>query len=57
MEVINGEIMLRFMTPKRKTAELPLSHDGKYLTGPVTGTGQIGKTRTADDSLRLRKLE
>lgn len=49
--------MLRFMTPERKTAELPLSHDGKYLTGPVTGTGQIGKTRTADDSLRLRKLE
>jgi hypothetical protein len=30
--MINGEIMLRFMTPERKTAELPLSHDGKYLT-------------------------
>jgi hypothetical protein len=57
VEVINGEIVLRFMTPERKTAMLTLNKDGKNLTGPVRGAGQVGRTRGGDDTLRLRKVE
>jgi hypothetical protein len=57
VEVINGEIVLRFMTPERKTAMLTLNKDGKNLTGPVSGAGQVGRTRGGDDTLRLRKVE
>jgi hypothetical protein len=57
VEVINGEIVLRFMTPERKTAMLTLKKDGKNLTGPVSGAGQVGRTRGGDDTLRLRKVE
>lgn len=57
VEVINGEIVLRFMTPERKTAVLTLYKDGKNLMGPVSGAGQVGMHRGGDDSLRLRKVE
>jgi hypothetical protein len=57
VEVINGEIVLRFMTPERKTAMLTLNKDGKNLTGRVSGAGQVGRTRGGDDTLRLRKVE
>jgi hypothetical protein len=57
VEVINGEIVLRFMTPERKTAVLTLYKDGKNLMGPVSGAGQVGRSRGGDDTLRLRKVE
>ena len=57
VEMINGEVVLRFMTPERKTAVLTLYKDGKNLVGPVSGAGQVGRSRGGDDSLRLRKVE
>ena len=57
VEMINGELVLRFMTPDRKTAVLTLYKDGKNLIGPVSGAGQVGMHRGGDDSLRLRKVD
>jgi hypothetical protein len=57
VEVTNGEIVLRFMTPERKTAVLTLYKDGKNLMGPVSGAGQVGMHRGGDDTLRLRRVE
>jgi len=57
VEMINGEVVLRFMTPERKTAVLTLYKDGKNLIGPVSGAGQVGMHRGGDDSLRLRKAD
>jgi len=57
VEVINGEIVLRFITPERKTAVLTLYKDGKNLMGPVSGAGQVGRSRGGDDTLRLRRVE
>jgi hypothetical protein len=57
VEIINGEVVLRFMTPERKTAVLTLYKDGKNLIGPVSGAGQVGMHRGGDDSLRLRKVD
>jgi hypothetical protein len=57
VEVINGEIVLRFMTPERKTAVLTLNKNGKTMTGPVSGADHVGRSRGGDDSLRLRKVE
>ena len=57
VEMINGEVVLRFMTPEPSTAVLTLYKDGKNLIGPVSGTGQVGRSRGGDDSLRLRKVD
>ncbi len=57
VEMINGEIVLRFTTPERRTAVLTLYRDGKNLIGPVSGAGQVGMHRGGDDSLRLRKVD
>jgi hypothetical protein len=57
VEMINGEVVLRFMTPERKTAVLTLYKDGKHLMGPVSGAGQVGRTQGGDDSLQLRKVD
>lgn len=57
VEMISGELVLRFMTPDRKTAVLTLYKDGKNLIGPVSGAGQVGMHRGGDDSLRLRKVD
>jgi hypothetical protein len=57
VEMINGEVVLRFMTPERKTAVLTLYKDGKHLMGPVSGAGQVGRTQGCDDSLQLRKVD
>jgi hypothetical protein len=57
VELINGEVVLRFMTPERNTAVLTLYKDGKNLIGPVSGANQVGKSRSGDDSLRLRKVD
>src|SRR5260370_14926923 len=35
VEVINGEVVLRFMTPERNTAGLTPDNDGKNLTGTL----------------------
>jgi hypothetical protein len=39
VEVINGEIVFRFLTPERGRAVLTLYKDGKHLLGPVSGAG------------------
>jgi hypothetical protein len=39
VEMINGEVVLRFMTPERKTAVLTLNKDGKNLMGPFERSG------------------
>jgi hypothetical protein len=57
VEMINGEIVLRFTTPERRTAVLTLYRDGKNLIGPVSGAGQVGMHRGGDDSLRLKKVD
>jgi hypothetical protein len=57
IEVINGEIVVRFLTAERGTAVLTLYKDGKHLMGPVSGAGQVGRSQGGDDSLRLRKVE
>jgi hypothetical protein len=57
VEMINGEVVLRFMTPERKTAVLTLYKNGKHLMGPVSGAGQVGRSPGGDDSLQLRKVD
>ena len=59
IEVINGEIVLRFLTADRGRAMLTLYKDGKHLTGPVSGArpNQVGRSQGGDDNLRLRKVE
>ena len=57
VEMINGEVVLRFMTPERNTAVQTLNKDGKNLMGPVSGASQVGRSRGGDHSLRLRKVD
>ena len=57
VDMINGEIVVRFLTGEGGTVALRLSKDGKSLMGSVRATGQVGRSRGGDDSLRLRKVE
>ncbi len=57
VEEINGEIVIRFLTPDRRTAVLTLQKDGKRLMGPTTGAAQVGRSALGDDSLSLRKVD
>jgi len=57
VETINGELVIRFLTPERRHAVLTLQKDGKRLIGPVSGAAMIGKTTPGDDNLSLQKVE
>ena len=57
VEMINSEIVLRFLTPERRTTMLTLQKAGKRLMGPVTGAAQVGRSAQGDDSLSLRKVD
>ncbi len=57
VEMINGELVLRLLTPERRPAVLTLQKDGKRLMGPVTGAAQVGRSVLGDDSLSLRKVD
>ncbi len=58
IQMVNGEVILRFYTPDWSPVTLTLHKDGKHLLGSVVARVSSGRhSSRADNSIRLEKVE